>query len=129
MIEKTRVAIGAAIINEEQEILLVREGQTWKLPGGKPEFNETDAECLQREIEEELSGARLDNLRFFGSVSGTTPKVGDTIEVRLYLAEIATPIIPSGEIDEVRWFRNPESSGFNDLTRRIISTLQDNKVL
>ena len=129
MTERARVAIGAAIINEEREILLVREGQTWKLPGGKPELGETDAECLQRETAEELSVARLDNLRPFGSVSGITPNVGDRIEVRLYLAEIAAPVIPSGEIDEARWFRAPITIGLNDLTRIIISTLQDSKVL
>jgi ADP-ribose pyrophosphatase YjhB (NUDIX family) len=59
-----RTAINAVII-EDGKILLVRKRQTWILPGGKPGINESDLECLCREIREELSGTQLDNIRYY----------------------------------------------------------------
>lgn len=54
-------AVTAAIIEQEGQVLLTRRshGQIdagrWEFPGGKQEPGETLAECLEREIMEELS--------------------------------------------------------------------------
>lgn len=51
----------AIIRNEEDEILVVRRGQAtdhpfkWEFPGGKLSPDETEEECIIREVEEELS--------------------------------------------------------------------------
>jgi len=130
MTERIRRAIGAAIISEGKGILLVREGKAWKLPGGKPEPGETDADCLRREVGEEIDGARVDNLCLFGTFRGITPKVGDVFEVKVYSASlIAADIIASGEIDEVRWLNEFDRCNLPDITGKIISALQKEKLL
>jgi 8-oxo-dGTP diphosphatase len=51
----------AIIRNEDDEVLIVRRGETtdhpmkWEFPGGKLQAEETEEECIIREIKEELS--------------------------------------------------------------------------
>ena len=51
----------AIIRNEDDEVLIVRRGETtdhpfkWEFPGGKLHPDETEEECIIREVEEELS--------------------------------------------------------------------------
>jgi 8-oxo-dGTP diphosphatase len=51
----------AIIRNEDEEVLIVQRGETtdhpfkWEFPGGKLHPDETEEECIIREIEEELS--------------------------------------------------------------------------
>jgi 8-oxo-dGTP diphosphatase len=53
--------VSAAIIIENDKILLTKRNSTgdlpghWEFPGGKRENNETIFECLEREIKEELN--------------------------------------------------------------------------
>ena len=52
--------VGAAIINEHNEVLCAQRGYgsligKWEFPGGKVEKGETDQEALKREIREELN--------------------------------------------------------------------------
>jgi len=56
------ITVTCAIIrNEENEVLVVQRGETadhpfkWEFPGGKLDENETEEECIIREIKEELS--------------------------------------------------------------------------
>ena len=51
----------AIIRNEDDEVLIVQRGETtdhpfkWEFPGGKLHPDETEEECIIREIKEELS--------------------------------------------------------------------------
>lgn len=118
-----RVAIGAACIKNGQ-ILLVRKGDSWILPGGKPEENESDLECLLREIKEELPKAQVKVLSFFSTIEGTTPYRGDTLQCKVYIADITGELTPDAEISEITWTADPFYPNLSEITRSIILKLQ-----
>jgi len=124
-----RLAIDAAVIRDGR-ILLVRKKQSWILPGGKPELNESDVECLCREIREELSGTQLDNIRYYGDFEGVTPYTGDILRVKVYFADIKGELCPpSAEISEYAWVNNPSKYNLSDITSKIVNSLKDDKYL
>jgi ADP-ribose pyrophosphatase YjhB (NUDIX family) len=50
-----RVTIKALITNENNQVLVVKEGQEfWSLPGGGLDHGELQIDCLKRELNEEL---------------------------------------------------------------------------
>ncbi len=51
---KYRVAIKGVVTNSEGKILLLKEAEGWDFPGGGLEYPESPAECLVREVYEEL---------------------------------------------------------------------------
>lgn len=60
MTKQIGVGVGAFILNEQQQLLLVKrkkqpEAQHWSLPGGKVEYMETLENAIIREIKEELN--------------------------------------------------------------------------
>ena len=118
-----RTAIGAAIINNGK-ILLVRKRQIWILPGGKPEFNESDIECLCREVSEELSGTQLDNIRYYGDFKGRTPHTKDILKARVYFADINGKLCqPAAEIAEYSWVKDPNQYDLSEITSKIVDSL------
>ena len=66
------VGCGALIINNKNEILLVRrtsktanESSFWSLPGGSVDFGEKVVDAIKREIKEEL-GVEIELTKFLG---------------------------------------------------------------
>jgi len=124
-----RTAIGVAII-EDGKILLVRKRQSWILPGGKPEPNESDIECLCREVDEELSGTQLDNIRYYGDFEGRTPHTGDILRAKVYFANIKEELCqPAAEIAEYDWVGNPNQYNLSDITSKIVDSLTRDEYL
>ena len=118
-----RTAIGAAIIDEEK-ILLVRKRQSWILPGGKPEPNESDIECLCREVSEELSGTQLDNIRYYGDFEGRTPHTGDILRAKVYFANIKGKLgQPAAEIAVYDWVNDVSEYNLAEITSKIVDSL------
>lgn len=118
-----RTAIDAAII-DNGKILLVRKRQIWILPGGKPNSNESDIECLRREISEELSGTQLDNLRYYGDFKGRTPHTEDILRARVYFADINGKLCqPAAEIAEYSWVKDPSRYDLSETTSKIVDSL------
>lgn len=117
-----RKAICAAIIRGGK-ILLVQKEDFWILPGGKPEFEESDEGCLVREVAEELSGAALENIKYFGSFVGKTPRKGDQLRAEVFLADISGKALPSAEIHQAVWIANPKQYNLSDITEKIVEEL------
>lgn len=124
-----RKAINALVL-EDKKILLVKKNQTWILLGGKPKDNESDIECLCREVREELSGTELKNIRYYGEFEGITPHKKDNLKAIVYFADIKGRLnIPSAEIKDFAWVRDLKDYNVSDITSKIINNLKKDNYL
>jgi ADP-ribose pyrophosphatase YjhB (NUDIX family) len=58
-----RVSVKAYITNDNNQVLVVKEGQEfWSLPGGGLNHGELQIDCLKREVDEEL-GVKIAEIR------------------------------------------------------------------
>jgi len=122
-------AINAAII-QDGKILLVKKKDVWILPGGKPEQGELDIDCLQREVQEELSGTNLKDIDFYKRVEGITPYKGYVLEATVYFAAVDGTLHPaSAEIGAFEWVRDTDKYSLSDITSKIIIDLKKDKYL
>jgi mutator protein MutT len=108
--------IGVAVIwNDRAQILIDRRkltgamGGLWEFPGGKIEAGETVAECIVREIREEL-GIEITVGEHLISIDHTYPTFSLTLIVHNchHLSGIPQPI----ECDEVKWVEVSELDNY-----------------
>ncbi|MEK6937559.1 MAG: NUDIX domain-containing protein [Nanoarchaeota archaeon] len=124
-----RTAISAVII-KERKILLVKKEEFWILPGGKPEPEESDLDCLCREVREELSGTELKNVRYYGEFEGITPRKGYLLKAKVYFAEIISSLgLPAAEISAREWVDDTGPYKMSDITAKIIDSLRKDQYL
>ncbi len=93
-------------------MLLVRSSHNkkmWQFPGGKPIGDESDYECLVREISEEIPDFHLSHAVYFNTLHAHTPYAGDKRAFVLFLMSGNGGITPGGEIAETRWMDRGES--------------------
>jgi 8-oxo-dGTP diphosphatase len=102
------IEVVAALVRDEAgRVLLVRKRGTMAFmqPGGKREADEGDVAALMRELDEEL-GCRVlpetaQHLGEFEAPAANEP--GLQVRAAVYAVEVAGAIVPSAEIDEMRW--------------------------
>ena len=113
--EMIKVGIGVMILKENHILLghRVKNGQdtggiyepdSWCLPGGKQEYNETIFECAQREVKEETN-LKVWNLEVFSAIDDIQPnKHFVTIQMiaKNYSGDIK--IMEPDKQDEWKWF-------------------------
>jgi 8-oxo-dGTP diphosphatase len=98
----------ALLAVRDNRILLCRKRHTTALlilPGGCFEPRESAAECLNRELREELGEVRIESVEYIGTytdrAAGDQPK---TVRIELYRAELVGDPAPHSEIKELVWF-------------------------
>lgn len=59
--------VSGYVFNDKNQLLIVKNGKNWVIPGGHPEFNETHVETLKREVMEEAC-VTLKDIKYLGAV-------------------------------------------------------------
>lgn len=116
---KFTVSVGAIIINEDREVLLLnhvlRPLSGWGLPGGFIDQREQPEDAIRREMREE-TGIELGNLKMF-----RVRTIRSHIEILFTATPFGEPEVMSREILDLGWFtleNMPE--GFSIAQRFII---------
>ena len=117
MITKENI-VTAAIIRKDDKILIAQrkkdsylEPNKWEFPGGKVEENETNEDCLVREIQEELGIViTIDSL--FLKTGHVYEKDGKQIPITLfaYLSDLKEGKISHIDCQDSRWIEIDEIS-------------------
>jgi len=123
-------AINLAYITTEG-LLLVRKKDVWILPGGKPEKEESDYDCLLRELNEELLIHKdsVSIYRYYGEFIDQTPSSKSQLEAKVYFGSIKGRLNPSAEIDEAKHIKDLENYNISEITKKIINSLKKDKYL
>ncbi len=121
--------IGLLILNQDQTKFLVcrKDNFTsdWLMPGGQIEKDESNKDCLKREIKEELNcQVELASLKYIDKynnpASGALDKI---VEIKLYQGKIVGEIKPSSEIIDCSWI------SAQDIENREVSPIIKNKII
>jgi ADP-ribose pyrophosphatase YjhB (NUDIX family) len=75
--------VSAFCLNDNNEILIIKNKHGWGLPGGHPESGETIEESLRREIKEEAD-CSIKNFKLIGYVEAADPQ-NDSVEGKKYV--------------------------------------------
>lgn len=82
---ETYTQVSGYIFNDKNQLLIVKSGKTWTVPGGHPEQGETQVETLTREIMEEAS-VTIKDIKYLGAVE--VVENGETYYQLRYTAKV-----------------------------------------
>ena len=102
---------------------------TYYIPGGKREGEETDHEALCREISEELSvDLKPDQIKYVGTFEAQAHGQSEGITVRMtcYEGPYDGELTPASEIDEMVWFSHADKSKSSPVDNIIFDWLKEN---
>lgn len=128
MIEIDKIAL---IKIENRQILSTKsKGKNkYYIPGGKRENNETDAETLIREIQEELSVNIIqDSIKYVGTFKAQSDGAAEGIIVKMtcYNADFSGDLKENNEIEEIRWLNYKDLEIISEVDKIIFKHLKEN---
>ncbi|MBN2216048.1 MAG: NUDIX domain-containing protein [Pirellulales bacterium] len=130
--------VGLLVQDQSGRILMCRKDHSTSLlilPGGRIEDGETDMECLDRELVEELGQVKPRNVEWVGVYTAIAhhddPSIRKTLEIRLYQGQLEGTPVPHGEIWELFWFGEDDDAGLLTpiFTDHILPDLRKRKIL
>ncbi|KQX46597.1 NUDIX hydrolase [Paenibacillus sp. Root444D2] len=105
---------------------------TYYLPGGKREPDETDIDTLVREIEEELSvRIQPETVSHFGTFEAQAhgKSEGTQVKMTCYTADFEGNLSPASEIDELVWLTYHDRDRVSAVCQIIFDKLSELKML
>lgn len=128
MIEIDKIAL---IKIENRQILSTKsKGKNkYYIPGGKRENNETDAETLIREIQEELSVDIIqESIKYVGTFKAQSDGAAEGIIVKMtcYNADFSGDLKENNEIEEIRWLNYKDLEIISEVDKIIFKHLKEN---
>ena len=111
------------VASKRGRVLLVRRrcDNRWMFPGGRKRARETELQCLQREIREELPGLRIGKLRLWKEIRKKKHRSGRKMNDAIFVARKASGGLKIGdkrEIDRAEW-RKPRGLRLTPTSRYI----------
>ena len=85
VVGKKHTQVSGYVFNNNNELLIVKNGNTWTIPGGHPEAGETKEETLNRELMEEAC-VTLKDINYLGAVE--VVENGETYYQLRYTAKV-----------------------------------------
>lgn len=118
----------AYIYMQDKKILssLSKGKDTYYIPGGKREGNETDEETLIREVKEELSVDILKKtISYYGTFEAQAhgKKEGIIVKMTCYTADYEGQMKPDSEIQEIRWLTSKDMDKISPVDKLIFKDL------
>ena len=98
-----------------------RRDRRWMFPGGRKRANESDKQCLHREIREELPQLKLGRLKLWKAVNKKNRRSGRKMNDAIFIARKAVGELKIGdkrEIDKAMW-RKPRGIRLTPTSRYI----------
>ncbi|MFY0593514.1 NUDIX hydrolase [Roseivirga sp.] len=119
---------------KDNRILVARSKgkEAFYIPGGKRETNETDAQALIREIDEELSVKLKENtLAYYGTFSAQAHghKEGITVQMTCYTGQYEGELKSAAEIEEMAWLKYEEMDRTSHVDKIIFKDLRSKNLL
>lgn len=124
----------ALIYLEDKKILstLSKGKDTYYIPGGKREENESDEDTLIRECKEELTiDIKKETIKYYGTFEAQAhgKEEGIIVKVTCYMAEFEGEISASSEIEEIRWLTFADLDKISSVNKLIFKDLYEKGML
>lgn len=124
----------AFIYLKDKKILstLSKGKDTYYLPGGKREGNESDEQTLIRECKEELSiTIKQDTIKYYGTFEAQAHGKTEGILVKMtcYMAEFEGQLQASSEIQETKWLNYKDLDKISPVDKLIFADLKEKELL
>jgi ADP-ribose pyrophosphatase YjhB (NUDIX family) len=110
------------IVEGKVLVTLSKGKDTWYIPGGKREGEETNQEALAREVKEELSvDLLLETIQFYGIFEAQAhgKPEGTMVRMTCYTAQFNGSLLPAAEIEKMDYF---------DYSRKLETSLVDHDI-
>ncbi len=105
---------------------------TYYIPGGKRELNETDEQTLIRECKEELTiDIKKDTIKYYGTFEAQAHGKTEGILVKMtcYTAEFTGEIKPNSEIQKIKWLDYTNLDKISPVDKLIFKDLYEKELL
>ena len=120
---RLREVVGAIVIEQGRMLFTLSDNNVWTPPGGKKESGESDQQCAERELLEELD-TRIKFGDFFSRFEIRTPTKNQRMRVSCYFAKLLDDPKPQNEILKIIWSDCPENLNLSEGTRDLVAQLR-----